>query len=180
MKGLVFREFIDLVENIFGAEMVDHLIETTQPASGGSYTSVGTYDHQELVAMVVELSKQTGVSVDELVRTFGKNLAVVFSKKFPTFFNDCNTTVEFLKKIDDHIHVEVKKLYPDAELPKFTYREVNPIEFELIYESARNFSYLAQGLIEGSMEYFKEAFQLSRRDASPEGATKVIFTLCRL
>ena len=179
MKGIVFREFNDMVENIFGEEMMDDLIETSQPASGGSYTSVGTYDHNELVAMVGVLSERTGISPAELVHTFGKHLANVFSKKFPAFFDDCKNTFEFLKKIDNHIHVEVKKLYPDAELPKFTYTEFSEIEFQLIYESTRDFSNLAHGLIEGCMEYFHEAFQIIREDEESPAGTKVIFTLRR-
>lgn len=180
MKGIVFREFTDMVENQFGEAMVDDLIETTQPKSGGSYTTVGTYDHGELVAMVGVLSERTGIAGDALVHHFGKHLASVFSKKFPAFFDDCPNTFEFLKKIDNHIHVEVKKLYPDAELPKFTYIEHNDREFELIYESQRNFAHLAHGLIEGCMEHFKEAFQIHREDLPEGNNTKAVFKLRRL
>ena len=86
MKGIVFREFTDMVENQFGENMVDDLIETTKPSSGGSYTTVGTYDHGELVAMVGILSERTGITTATLVHSFGKHLAGVFSKKFPSFF----------------------------------------------------------------------------------------------
>lgn len=181
MKGIVFREFTDMVENQFGESMVDDLIETTQPISGGSYTTVGTYDHRELVAMIEVLSQRTGIASDALVYHFGKHLAAAFSTKFPAFFNECPNTFEFLKKIDNHIHVEVKKLYPDAELPQFTYIQHSELEFDLIYESQRDFSHLAHGLIEGCMEHFKEAFQINREDIPSENKnTKTIFKLRRL
>ena len=38
MKGIVFSEFMELVEEKFGLETVDHLIESTDLASGGAYT----------------------------------------------------------------------------------------------------------------------------------------------
>lgn len=178
MKGIVFREFTDMVEAQFGESTMDALIEATQPKSGGSYTTVGTYDHRELVAMVNALSLQTGIAGHKLVHQFGKHLATVFSKKFPAFFNECSGTFEFLKKIDNHIHVEVKKLYPDAELPRFSYVEHGEAGFDLIYESQRDFSHLAHGLIEGSMEYFGENFQISREDVDCENTfTKAIFKL---
>ncbi len=179
MKGIVFREFTEMVESQFGEEMVDDLIETTQPQSGGSYTTVGTYDHRELVAMVGVLSERTGIAGDALVRQFGKHLADVFSKKFPAFFDDCPNIIEFLKKIDNHIHVEVKKLYPDAELPKFSYVERSDQEFELIYESQRNFADLAHGLIEGCAAYFNEDFLISRENMTNENNI-AIFKLRRL
>jgi Haem-NO-binding len=44
MKGMVFTEFLELVERSWGEELVDELIESCELASGGAYTSVGTYD----------------------------------------------------------------------------------------------------------------------------------------
>ena len=52
MKGMVFTEFLEMVESTFSADMVDDIIDDSAPPSGGAYTSVGTYDHQELVGMV--------------------------------------------------------------------------------------------------------------------------------
>ena len=57
MKGVIFTEFLGFIEQSFGLPMADHLITATKPESGGAYTSVGTYDSGELVAMVVELGK---------------------------------------------------------------------------------------------------------------------------
>lgn len=179
MKGVVFREFIDMVENIFGEEMVDDLITATDPASKGAYTSVGTYDHSELLNMVAELSRRTGLGQDVLVHDFGLHLARVFAKKFSGFFDSCEGTFDFLKRIDNHIHVEVKKLYPDAQLPKFTYTEISPYEFELKYESSRDFSHLAHGLIVGCMEHFHESFQIERQDVATSPDIQVIFKLRR-
>ena len=42
MKGIIFTEFLDLVEEKFGLEMVDKIIEQSNLDSGGIYTSVGT------------------------------------------------------------------------------------------------------------------------------------------
>ena len=53
MKGIVFSEFMDLVEEKFGWETIDELIESTNLPSGGSYTAVGTYPHSEIVSLVV-------------------------------------------------------------------------------------------------------------------------------
>jgi hypothetical protein len=57
MKGLVFREFIDLVETKFGDDIVDEIIEAADLPSGGAYPAVGTYPHSEMVSLVVELSR---------------------------------------------------------------------------------------------------------------------------
>ncbi len=165
MKGLVFAEFINLVEEKFGPDMVEDLIDTTQPASGGAYTSVGTYDHTELLNMVAELSARTGIEANELVRIFGHHLAKVFSTKFSEFFEEVDNTIDFLKQIDNHIHVEVSKLYPDAELPAFSFDDSNEQVFRLDYSSTRGLADLAQGLIEATSEVYHEKFELERKDS---------------
>ncbi|MDT0584056.1 heme NO-binding domain-containing protein [Brumicola blandensis] len=166
MKGIVFTEFSTMVESLFGEDMLDDLLDATDPASGGAYTSVGTYDHKELVDMVVELHNRTDVPVAKLIYTFGEHLGRTFSEKFSSFFEEAGNTLAFLKQIDNHIHVEVRKLYPDAELPGFSYTEPStPNEpFELHYSSTRGFADLAEGLIQSTSSYYNEKFELKRKD----------------
>lgn len=179
MKGLVFTEFTSMVEEKFGEDMVDDLIDGTKPESGGAYTSVGTYNHQELVDMVVLLSEKVSVPVPDLIKTFGLHLAVVFAEKFGSFFDEVNNTLDFLKKIDNHIHVEVRKLYPDAELPVFAFDDSNADEFKLVYSSERGFGDLALGLIEGVSIHYNEPFNISRKDRQ-EGSLHITeFTLSK-
>ena len=56
MKGMMFSEFVEWVERTWSEEVADTMIDGTALPSGGAYTSVGTYDHGELVALVVTLS----------------------------------------------------------------------------------------------------------------------------
>jgi len=41
MKGIVFGEFMEMVEATFGDETVDMMVEQNNLASGGVYTAVG-------------------------------------------------------------------------------------------------------------------------------------------
>ena len=52
MKGIVFTEFLEMVEDRFSLDMVDDLIDDCDLPSGGVYTAVGTYSHEEIVALV--------------------------------------------------------------------------------------------------------------------------------
>lgn len=42
MKGIVFREFITMVETQFSLETADAIIADSTLATGGAYTTVGT------------------------------------------------------------------------------------------------------------------------------------------
>jgi hypothetical protein len=173
MKGIVFTEFIEMVEEVYSPEMVDTLLDSVTLSSKGAYTSVGTYDHHELVVLVAELSKQTGTEIPVLLRAFGKHLYKIFETNYSQFFERVHDTFTLLEQLDGHIHVEVRKLYPDAELPKFTTRRLPNGDFEMIYTSARHFQDLAYGLIDASVQRFSEPISI-HMTPTPEGAVFIL------
>ncbi len=164
MKGIVFSEFIELVEEVFSPQIADEIITESDLASEGAYTSVLTYDHHELIAMVSKLSEKTNIPVPELVKTFGQHLAKRFAEQYPQFFENVNTTFDFLDSIENHIHVEVKKLYSDAQVPSFQTERPGPDSMKMIYSSERPFADLAEGLILGTSEYYGESLSIRRQD----------------
>ena len=163
MKGMVFTEFLEMVENTFSMDMVDDIIEEANPPSGGAYTAVGTYDHQELVAMVVALSKRTDIAVPDLIKAFGTHLFSVFSKNYSQFFEHIPDAFTFLSGIEDVIHAQVVKLYPDADLPRFDCQREGDVLY-MTYHSLRHFADLAEGLILGCGTYFGESLTLGREE----------------
>lgn len=162
MKGIVFTEFLQMVEDVFSANMVDDIIDETNPASGGAYTNVGTYDHREIVNMVIELSKRTGIGVNELIRSFGQHLFMRFTLGYPGFFQGIDDAFVFLSGIENIIHAEVRKLYPDAELPRFETEYYDAKKLILLYKSSRHFEDLAEGLILGCIDHFKQNISVQR------------------
>jgi hypothetical protein len=169
MKGLVFTEFAELVEAKFGLEVLDRIIETTGPASGGAWTAVGTYDAADLVALVGALSKETGERPAVLVRTFGEHLLERFADHYPEFFAPHRSAFHFLRNVESYIHAEVLKLYPDAQLPRFTYDGDGAKRLVVTYRSRHAFADLAEGLIRGAIAHYREPISLQREDLSPPG-----------
>ncbi len=168
MKGIVFTEFLEMVEEKFGYETVDKILNKSDLPSGGIYTSVGTYDHAEMVALISNLSASTGTVVPSLLRMLGHYIFNTFVKSYPVFFTDKNHAFEFLESIDDHIHVEVRKLYPDAVLPSFE-SEVNDKGMKMIYRSPRKMSDFALGLIEKSLEYYGHKYEINMNSLDEAG-----------
>jgi hypothetical protein len=95
MKGVVFTEFLEMVEDRFSPEMADRIIEGAELASGGVYTTVGTYDHGEMIQLVSCLSEETGIPSAELVRSFGMHLFGRFHTMFPKYFEDVSSSFDF-------------------------------------------------------------------------------------
>ncbi|NNE15712.1 MAG: heme NO-binding domain-containing protein [Saprospiraceae bacterium] len=176
MKGIVFTEFLDMVEEKFGYEVVDQIIEDAQLESKGVYTSVGTYKHSEIVQLLMNLSDTVKVDPNVLLKEFGIYLFDTFLKTYPTFFTSVDNAFDFLESIDKHIHVEVLKLYPDATLPKFLSERFDDNSMIMTYISDRKMSALAHGLIERSIKHYREDYSLEIENISEDGS-KVKFII---
>jgi Haem-NO-binding len=172
-KGIVFTEFLEMVEDKFSLELCDSMIEQAGTESDGVYTSVGTYDYKEMVAMVGALSSLTNIPVPELLKAFGQHLLGKFVVTFPQFFEGMSSTFEFLPKVESYVHLEVKKLYPDAELPSFSFAKIGPGRMEMTYKSSRGLADVAEGLIIGTMKHFGESLDLKRTDLKDDKSVTI-------
>ena len=181
MLGMVFTEFLEMVEDGFGPETADAILCTAVPGHDGAYTAVGYYDHAELVAMVVALSQRTGIAVPDLVKSFGKHLLVRFTQVHPKMFQGASSLFDLVARIDGHIHVEVRKLYSEATLPRFTVRERSADRMTVLYQSPRGLQELAVGLLEGAAEHYGEPCTISTQVLDDDqGQAGTLITLERV
>lgn len=179
MKGMVFTEFSEMVEEQFGDDMMDTIIEQSELPSEGIYTAVGTYDHTEILQLVTALSSETKIEVPKLVFAFGQHLYKYFHSHYPEFFEMSTTVFEFLQSIEGHIHVEVKKLYPDAELPRFDCRMIDENQLEMVYRSTRPFADIADGLINACIQHYNESITVQRENVQDKNGSGVRFLLSK-
>jgi hypothetical protein len=173
MKGIVFTEFLELVEDKFGLEIVTQIIEGCELDTAGVYTSVGIYSHKDMFKMVAKLSELKHIPVSELLEMYGQYFFDVLSTTYPQFMDQPNSFT-FLQSIDNYIHPEVLKLYPEAELPSFDAKISGENEMTLLYQSSRKMSDFAVGLIKGATNYFKEEVIIEKVSVEKEGEKVLI------
>lgn len=179
MKGVVFTEFLQMVEEKFSLDVLDRVIGDAALPNDGAYTAVGTYDYREMVRLVSSLSAATQVPVADLLRAFGEQLFRRFTVLYPEFFQVPASVFEFLQGVEKRIHTEVRKLYPDAELPTIDCRMPDRDHLVVDYRSGRAFGDLAEGLIRGCIAHYGERITLQRHDLPVQSGAQVRFTLAR-
>ncbi len=177
MKGIIFTEFIELVEQTFSIDTAEEMIEQSNLPSGGAYTSVGTYSHEELLALIGNLSRLTGIPVPDLVMTFGEYLFRRFSEMYPMMFREITDPLNLLSIVEGHIHVEVKKLYPDAKLPSVVAVRKTDKSMELQYQSERPLAIVAEALIRGCFKFFGKELRLERIDEAGRNGCAALFRI---
>lgn len=167
MKGVVFDILRDMVEESYGLEGWQSIID--KAGSNGIFVSTKTYQDAELMALVSAASDITGISINDLVFAFGEFMIPNFYKRFPELFNGAPNFIKFLISVDQIIHVEVRKLYPDAGLPTFDYSDESPTALTMIYKSPRKLCRLAEGLISGSAKHFDQQYLIKHDPCMHDG-----------
>jgi len=178
MKGIVFTEFLDLVEERFGLEMVDAIISQSKLESEGVYTSIGTYSFSELLQLLQNLQTKTGISIDNLLLIYGEHFFSVIETNYKDLLSSYNDPIEMLASIENHIHVEVRKIYTDAELPTFIIKEKTKKTLILIYKSSRSMHHFGLGLMNKTFEYFNSKATIILEKIKKDG-TEVKFIITK-
>jgi hypothetical protein len=179
MKGIIFTEFIEMVESQLGPIAVNQMIDAAAVPNGGAYTAVGTYDPRELLAIIGCYCGQTSTTFPAALEAFGRHLFARLAAAYPMLVCRNCGTFGLMNDLDDYIHIEVRKLYPDAELPRFATRQISDDKLEVTYESPRGLADLAIGLMHGAAAHFGENIHISEIDLSAGMRRHVVFTLER-
>ena len=175
MKGIILSEFVEYLEHTVGESTAQKIIDDSQLASEGAYTRVGHYDYHEFLQLITHSVAETEKEASELLDGFSGHLFSVFKRDYGVFFEDTDSAIEMLMKIENHIHVEVLKLYPDAELPRFDHT-IESRQLILRYRSPRPFALVARSLVGACLKFFggREKLLSSEISKDMKSATFVI------
>ena len=179
MRGVIFTEFIQLVAEKFGVVMADEVLSTPGLTDGGAYTSVGQYPHTEMLSMVGALAERSGIPASDLCKVFGEWLFPKLARAFDFSVKSHSDAFTFLSSLDGLIHVEVKKLHPDAELPQVPVVHMDDRELVMEYRSKRPFADVAEGLLRGTLAWFGERAELRRETLEADEARSARFRIIR-
>lgn len=176
MKGIIFTEFLELVEDKFGIEMVDAIIAKSKLESEGIYTAIGTYNFSEMLQLLKNLSKNTNISIDELLLVYAEHFFSVIEVSYSGLLATYKDPIEMLSSIENHIHVEVRKIYPEAELPTFIVESKTENSLVMIYKSSRAMHHFGLGLMNKTFEHFNSTANIVLEKIKEDG-TEVKFII---
>jgi hypothetical protein len=154
MKGFIFTNFIEFVETNHGLEMVDEMITNCNLPSEGIYSSFSNYDFDELVSLLTYVSQKTNVNPEILLEKFGAFVFPYLIGKHSYIIENFDNPIDLIGGIENHIHIEVRKLYNDADLPTFRVVEKTTKKLTVIYNSSKGLTFFAIGLMKETLNHF--------------------------
>ena len=177
MKGIIFNIAEGFITDSYGEDTFDDIIancnlETTEP-----FVAPGTYPDSDLIEIVVKSSEKLDITVDEFLKKLGHYTFGKLAARLPNFVEPHTHPKDFLKTVENVIHVEVRKLYQGSQLPTFQYAEPSENELIITYFSERKLYALMEGLIDGVAEHFGVATEQSNKIYEKDGAELCDFHL---
>ena len=133
----------------------------------------------ELVALVEAYCAIADISQASALQSFGTWLFPRLLQAHPYIPGRRSDAFGLLEDLHDLVHVEVRKLYPDAELPVFDVTMEGDNRMVVLYESSRPLADLAQGLLIGCCDHFSETITVTRTPREHEDGLKARFILDR-
>ncbi len=166
MKGVLFNVVEDVVTEALSAEAWDDVVDDS--GVDGAYTSLGTYPDEEMVALVGATADAAGLTPTETLQLSGRLGFKHLVGRAPHLIDGIDDWRGVLKSLDDIIHPEVRKIYPDADVPGFEATEDGDALL-VAYTSKRGLCALADGLVLGCGEWFETPLSVEHVSCLHEG-----------
>lgn len=179
MKGIIFTELLAMADEVVGEDRADRVISGCPLSGSGAFSAVGNYPSSDLISLVKGFSTETGLSVSDLQKAFGHWMLKHFSTNYPQFFSVKNNAFELLASVEEEIHVEVRKLHQDVDLPTFISEFPAPDVMVLTYQSRRGLIDFCEGLIEATLAHYGETASIGREVSDESDLTIARFTISR-
>jgi len=172
LKGIVFNLAQEVITESYGEDTWDGLLDSA--GLEGSYTSLGNYPDGDLAALVGAAASALDLPPADIVRDLGRGAMPRLANRYPSFFEGHVSTESFLLTLNEIIHAEVRKLYPDAALPTFGFDTSEPGALVLIYDSKRRLCALAEGFIHGAAARFGEHAVITQAECMDRGDARCL------
>ena len=167
MKGVIFNLLEAIVDRDLGPETWEALLDDT--GLDGVYTSLGSYEDAELLALVGAASARLDKPPEEIVRWFGRNALPLLAERYPQLFEPYDEGRTFVLTLNEIIHPEVRKLYPGAITPEFDFDSSDPERLTMLYRSPRKLCALAEGLLEGTADFYDQSVVIEQPQCMNRG-----------
>lgn len=178
MKGVIFNLLEDFVTTTWGEVAYEEILARCPVHTRGPHVGPSTYPDADLMAIVGAACARLGVTTDQALHAFGAFATAPLIARLPRELIPFDHPRDLLKAVDDVIHLEVRKLFRDAEPPRITHHDDgDPDRLTLYYASRRQLCPLLTGLLDGAARHYMVPITYQHVACSRDGAPRCELTL---
>ncbi len=175
MHGIIHSELKKFVETAHGADAWKAVLKE---AGLGSkvYLSNTTNADEEAAAIVGAASKLTGMPADDILESFGEFIVPALMSTYGSMTKPTWKTMEMLLHTEETIHKAVRLKSPGAQPPRLKFKKTGPNKLKFNYNSWRQMSAVAKGIIKGVAKHYGETVEIQERKG-PGGSSEMDITI---
>jgi hypothetical protein len=174
VRGIIFNLLEEVVATEHGEDTWDDLLDAA--GVSGVYTSLGSYDDADLLALVDAAATALSLPTDEVLRRCGRAMIPLLAARYPAFFEDHTTSRDFIVSLNE-VHAEVTRLFPGAAPPQFTFDTSSATTLVADYQSERGMCPLGEGLIQGAADHYGETIAIDRPECRNHGGERCLIAV---
>lgn len=178
MKGVIFNVLEEFIVEHWGEAVYEEILGQCPVHMHAGHIGPGTYADADMVTIVTKTCERLGVAPDDALRLFGRYLFPRLLSRYPAVAAGIDDPYELLKRIDDAIHVEVRKLVPGAVTPRILCStDAGELDMTVTYQSARKLCSAFTGLLQGVGDHFGLETEYRQMRCMKDGADCCRFDL---
>jgi len=154
MKGHIFNLLEQFIVETAGVEVYDEIHESCNFSGNGVFARPGNYPDADLRELVNKTVAQLGMTTEQAHLAFGEWIFPHLAKLVPSELVDVGHPKPFLMTLNEIHEVELKKLWSDAEPPRFHCVDTGPDSMTFTYDSPRQMFDLVDGVLESVAAYY--------------------------
>lgn len=154
MKGHIFNLLEKFIIEVSDEMIYEEILDSCNFITQEPFVRPGTYPDEDLNELVEKTVERLGLTPKDAHFAFGKWVFPHLVKIAPPEALNHDNPKDLLLALD-HIHtVELKKVIPDAQPPRFYCTDTGPDSLDMIYSSARGMFDLVDGVLASVEEYY--------------------------
>ncbi len=179
VHGLFFEELLRFVRSRWDLSTEKKMLSLSG-LSHRQYTSKRYYDDEEMVILLLNLSRLVGRSVSSILLEYGEYIVPSYYSRYEKFFSRYETLFEFLKSFEMTTHRQIRA-HTQGNPPEIRFLGIeNEDTIVISYYSERQLCDLAKGMLKGFARLFKEKIDVSEGQCLHKGASYCKLIIKRL
>ncbi|MDH5401575.1 MAG: heme NO-binding domain-containing protein [Candidatus Heimdallarchaeota archaeon] len=155
MHGIIFILLQKYVTSNYDSKTWNQL-KTTSGLNNAIFSSLQTYDDEELIKLVVRASEMTNTAIPLILEDFGKFISNDLIRMYPMLIRSTWKTLDLIENTEQTIHTVVRAQNPGATPPELSVERLSEKELKLTYVSTRKLCKVAFGIAQGIAKHFGE------------------------
>lgn len=167
MKGVVFLIVQRALREEEGEDVAQRVL--AEAGLAAPFEEGDDYPDAGLVDLLEAAEPRIPGDPAEVRRRLGRSALQELAVEYPSFFQTYTSLEGFLRDLDDVIHPEVRKLFPEAEFPEFHVEDGDEGALTVTYRSQRELCHLAEGLILGTADRYRQEAEVEQPACTHRG-----------